>query len=168
MVSKKVPRKPSELLSVDAAERISAGCYGALVAASTLVATRETSLGNLVTIVVLTNVIYYATHVFAYTIGDHSPEATSPLKVMRHHLKVSAPLVSAAFAPVIIVLLLSAFGLGSDAATVGGVITAVLFLASVATVGAILRRFPPLSIVAIAIGTIIVSFALVLAKISLH
>jgi hypothetical protein len=167
-MSKNLPRKPSALLSVDAAERISAGCYGALVAASTLVATRDTSLADLVLIVVLTNVIYYATHVFAYTIGDHSPEATNPLKTVRHHLKVSAPLVSAAFAPVLVVLLLALFGVGLEAATVGGVITAVLFLASVAMVGAILRRFHPLSIVAIAVVTIIVSLALVIAKISLH
>ncbi|SDP32419.1 hypothetical protein SAMN04487788_3037 [Microbacterium testaceum StLB037] len=45
-------------LSTDTAERISAGCYGALVSASTLIGLGEADLSDVILVVALTNVVY--------------------------------------------------------------------------------------------------------------
>lgn len=152
----------------DAAERISAGCYGALVAATTLIGLTETSTSSLVLIVVLTNLIYYATHVFAYTIGAPATDETSGWVTVRHHLAVSAPMVSVTFAPVILVIVLELFGVGRDDALVAGVIAALVYLVSVATGGAYVRGLRPLAVILVGVLTFLVSVALVLAKLSLH
>lgn len=155
-------------LGPDAAERISAGCYGALVAATTLVELGDVSAGKLITFVILTNVIYYATHVFAYTIGDHGAADASPGRSVLHHLRVSAPIVSAAFAPLLVVLLLEVLGVAHEPSVLCGVGAAILFLAVVATVGARLRRLPLAVVVVTPIVTIVIAALLVWAKLSLH
>ena len=162
------PRPARRRLNDDTAERISAGCYGALVAASTLVGAGDADLGHLALLVLLTNVIYYATHVFAYTIGDRGPADSSPWQAALHHLKVSAPIVSAAFAPLLFIVLLASLGVELQQAVLGGVLVALLFLAGVATTGAHLRRLHPIAVVLTAVLTVIISLALVLAKLSLH
>jgi hypothetical protein len=155
-------------LGPDAAERISAGCYGALVAATTLVELGDVSAGKLITFVILTNIIYYATHVFAYTIGDHGTADVSPGTSFLHHLRVSAPIVSAAFVPLVVVLLLEVVGVGHEPSVLGGVGTAILFLAGVATTGARLRRLPLGVVIVTPVVTIAIAAMLVYAKLSLH
>jgi hypothetical protein len=167
MADRTHPRVASQL-GPDAAERISAGCYGALVAATTLVELGDVSAGKLITFVILTNVIYYATHVFAYTIGDHGGADTSPGRSVLHHLRVSAPIVSAAFAPLLVVLLLEAIGVGHEPSVIGGVAAAILFLAIVATVGARLRRLPRAVVILTPVVTILIAALLLWAKLSLH
>jgi hypothetical protein len=149
------------------AERVTAGCYGALVAASTLTGIGYVRLAELAGVVVITNVVYYATHVFAYSIADRSTEA-SALQSALHHIKVSAPMVSAAFVPLGVVLLLAAFGVATEHAVVGGVITAVLYLTAVAATGAHLRGLRPSVVVLTACLAVLVSGALVAAKLALH
>jgi len=162
------PHRVARQLGPDAAERISAGCYGALVAATTLVEIGDVSVGKLITFVILTNVIYYATHVFAYTIGDHGTADETPARSLVHHLRVSAPMVLAAFAPLIVVLVLELFGVAHTPAVISGVGVAVLFLAAVATVGAQLRRVALFAVILTPIVTIAISTLLVVAKLSLH
>lgn len=152
----------------DGAERISAGCYGALIAATTLIGTHDASLGGLVLVVVITNLIYYATHVFAYTVGAPTDAEHGGRKAIEHHLKVSAPMISVTFAPIIVVVVCESFGVGRDDALVAGVVTALLYLVSVATTGAYLRGLRPLGVVLVGILTFVVSAALVAAKLSLH
>lgn len=152
----------------DAAERISAGCYGALVAATTLIGLTDTSTRSLVLIVVFTNLIYYATHVFAHTIGTPAGGETSGWAIVRHHLAVSAPMVSVTFAPVLIVVALEGAGVARDDALVVGVIAALVYLVSVATVGAYLRGYRPIVVILVGGLTFLVSVALVFAKLSLH
>jgi len=152
----------------DAAERISAGCYGALIAATTLIGLTDVSTGSLVLIVVLTNLIYYATHVFAYTIGSPPSGETSGWATVRHHLAVSAPMVSVTFAPVLLVVVSEASGVGRNDALVVGVTTALVYLVAVATAGAYLRGFRPIVVILVGGLTFLVSAALVLAKLSLH
>jgi hypothetical protein len=154
-------------LSAPAAERVSAGCYGALVSASTLIGLREASLGTVVGLVVLTNLVYFAIHVFSYTIGD-TDTTRRPGSVIIHHLKVSAPMVSAAFAPVLCVSVLVLSGVGMATAVLWGVGVALIYLVLVATWGAALRRYPPVAVFGTAVVTAGVSAALLLAKISLH
>ncbi len=152
----------------DGAERISAGCYGALIAATTLIGTHDASLGGLVLVVVITNLIYYATHVFAYTVGAPTDAEHGGRKAIEHHLKISAPMISVTFAPIIVVVVFELFGVGRDDALVAGVVTALLYLVSVATTGAYLRGLRPLGVALVGILTFVVSAALVAAKLSLH
>lgn len=152
----------------DTAERVSAGCYGALISATTLIGMTESSVSSLVVIVVLTNVIYYATHVFAYTIGTQPRDGTSGAQNVRHHLAVSAPMVSVTFVPVTLVVVLEMFGVGHGHALVAGVTAALVYLVAVATGGAYLRGLRPLVVFVIGVLTFIVSAVLVLAKLSLH
>jgi hypothetical protein len=155
-------------LGPDAAERISAGCYGALVAATTLVEIGDVSVGKLITFVILTNVIYYATHVFAYTIGDHGAADEAPGRSLLHHLRVSAPIVLAAFVPLVIVLLLELAGVAHVPAVICGVGVAVVCLAAIATVGAWMRRVALIAVILTPVVTIAISALLVFAKFSLH
>lgn len=152
----------------DTAERISAGCYGALVAASTLVGLGTSSPDRVALLVVLTNVVYYATHVFAYTIGDRDEAGHGPWKIVKHHLRVGAPMVSVSFTPAIVVFLLMLLGVDQESAILGGVITAALFLATVATTGAFLRGLRPFAVFLTALATIVVAVLIVIVKLSLH
>jgi hypothetical protein len=61
-------------LGREGAERVSAGCYGSIVAASTLAGSAEVPPGELALLVVATNLVYFSTHVFAYSIGDPNVE----------------------------------------------------------------------------------------------
>jgi len=152
----------------DAAERVSAGCYGALVAATTLIGLTETSTRSLVLVVVLTNLIYYATHVFAYTIGGPTDGEPSGWRSVRHHLAVSAPMISVTFLPVLLVIVLDLFGVDRSDSLIAGVIAALVYLVAVATGGAYLRGLRPLAVFLVGVLTFLVSAALVLAKLSLH
>ncbi|MCS5723026.1 hypothetical protein N1028_13475 [Herbiconiux sp. CPCC 203407] len=154
----------------DAGERISAGCYGALVAASTLVGLTEASTGSLILIVVLTNLIYYATHVFAYTVGSPGEEGDEKAgwPTVRHHLAVSAPMVSVTFLPVALVVVLEVVGVDREPSVLAGVIVALAYLVVVATGGAFVRGLRPVTVVLVGVLTLVVSVALVAAKLSLH
>jgi hypothetical protein len=149
-------------------ERISAGCYGSLIAASTLIGLGEIGVGELIVIVVLTNIVYYATHVFAYSIGDTDIRSRGAWQTVTHHLTVSAPMVSVCFAPLIIVLILTAVGLEQPGPVVFGVIGALVVLVGVATSAAYLRRLHPVAIVLTAVITLALSGALIWAKLLLH
>ncbi|MFN3949888.1 hypothetical protein [Microbacterium sp.] len=153
-------------LGRDAAERISAGCYGALVSASTLIGLSETDLGLVVAVVALTNVVYFATHVFAYSLGDVSSER--PSRIFRHHMRVSAPMVSVTFLPLLVVVLLVALGVELPTALLWGVGVAMTYLVVVATAGARLRGYSPLATLLTAIGAALVAALLIVAKLLLH
>lgn len=158
--------RPSRTLGHDAAERISAGCYGALVSASTLIGLGTTDLALVIAVVALTNVVYFATHVFAYSLGDTSTDR--PSRIFLHHLRVSAPMVSVTFLPLLVVVVLVAFGVSLPTALLWGVGVAMAYLVVVATAGARLRGYSALGVVLTAAGAAIVSALLISAKLILH
>ena len=157
-----------ERFGPDAGERISAGCYGALVAATTLIGLTEASTGSLVLVVVLTNLIYYATHVFAYTVGAPTGEGEAGWPAVRHHLVVSAPMISVTFLPIALVVVLELVGVENETAVLVGVMAALAYLVVVATAGAFVRGLRPLAVVLVGALTLLVAVALVAAKLSLH
>ena len=142
------------------AERISAGAYGLLVAASTLIGLGRSSAGTIIIVVMITNLVYFATHVFAYSIGDTELGWTH----VRHHLRVSAPMISAAFVPLLTVLALLALGFDTGIATLIGMITATVLLAVVAVGGLRLRGIRGWPLVLVVAGTVLVAAVLILAK----
>jgi hypothetical protein len=158
--------RPTRHLAHDTAERISAGCYGALVSASTLIGLDGSDIGVVVAVVALTNFVYFATHVFAYTLGDVS--SRSPRKIIAHHLRVSAPMVSVTFAPLLVVVLLTATGVDQFTALLWGVGVAMTYLVVVATAGARLRGYSFLAVVLTGVGAAVLAALLVLAKLLLH
>jgi hypothetical protein len=148
------------------AERISAGCYGALVSASTLVGLGDAEPATIIAVVTLTNLVYFVTHVFAYTLGDTSG---GPLgRALLHHAWVSAPMVSVTFVPLLVVLVLAASGVGMTTALLWGVGTAMLYLVSVAVVGARLRGLSVLGVIVVGILAAAISALLIAAKLLLH
>ena len=155
-------RQAPSRLGPDGAERISAGAYGLLVAASTLLGLGSSPTLTIIAVVVVTNLIYYATHVFAYTIG--STEGRIGWVDIQHHLYVSAPMFSAAFAPLAIVLIGLAFGADTRAATLFGVIGATLLLSVEAVIGMRLRGIRGWPVLAVAAGTVVAATVLILAK----
>ncbi|MFB2580486.1 hypothetical protein ACEXQD_04485 [Herbiconiux sp. P15] len=157
-----------ERFGPDAAERISAGCYGALVAATTLIGLTETPMGSLILVVVLTNLIYYATHVFAYTIGAPGGSGEAGWPAVRHHLVVSAPMVSVTFVPIALVVVLDLAGVDRETAVLVGVMAALAYLVAVATGGAFVRGLRPLAVLLVGVLTFAIAIALVAAKLSLH
>jgi hypothetical protein len=84
-------------LGREGAERVSAGCYGSIVTASTLAGSAAVPPGELALLVVATNLVYFSTPVFAYSIGDPNVEGNDLPQVAAHHARVAAPMVSAAF-----------------------------------------------------------------------
>lgn len=153
-------------LGHDAAERISAGCYGALVSASTLIGLGNAELSDVIAVVALTNVVYFATHVFAYSLGDVSSKR--PWQIVRHHLAVGAPMVSVTFLPLLVVVVLFAAGADLQTALLWGVGVAMAYLVVVATAGARLRGYPAVAVVLTAIGSVVISGLLIVAKLLLH
>ncbi|MDF2989963.1 MAG: transcriptional regulator [Microbacterium sp.] len=158
--------EPRRRLGHDAAERISAGCYGALVSASTLIGLGNADLADVIAVVALTNLVYFATHVFAYTLGDVSSKRAWP--VIRHHLAVSAPMVSVTFLPLLVVVGLVATGVDLQTALLWGVGVAMAYLVIVATAGARLRGSSPIAVVLTAIGAAVIAGLLIVAKLLLH
>ena len=159
VVSPKSRQAPSRI-GPAGAERISAGAYGLLVAASTLIGLGNSSVLTIIVVVMITNFLYYATHVFAYSIGDTEIGWTH----VRHHLRVSAPMISAAFVPLLTVLALLALGFDTGTATLIGVITATVLLALVAVGGLRLRGIRGWPLLLMAAGTVLLAGVLVLAK----
>ena len=159
MASPKSRQAPSRI-GPAGAERISAGAYGLLVAASTLIGLGASSVVTIILVVMITNLVYYATHVFAYSIGDTEVSWTN----VRHHLRVSAPMISAAYVPLLTVLALLALGFDTGTATLIGMITATVLLALVAVGGLRLRGIRGWPLFLIAAGTVLLAAVLVLAK----
>lgn len=153
-------------LGPDAAERISAGCYGALVSASTLIGLGTADLGDVIAVVALTNLVYFATHVFAYSLGDVSSKR--PSRIIAHHLTVSAPMVSVTFLPLLLVVVLAGTGVALSTALLWGVAVAVSYLVIVATAGARLRGYSPVAVALTAVGSAVVAALLIVAKLLLH
>lgn len=120
----------------DDSERVSLWLYGLIVAGATLVAgAKVPELWKLALLVVATNVVYYLTHLFASWVA---PRADDPDQSLRHHARIAAPMVSAAFGPLAVTLVASALGAGRATAVLCGLITVMLGFAAAAAVG--LRR----------------------------
>ncbi|GAA3717131.1 hypothetical protein GCM10022204_41270 [Microlunatus aurantiacus] len=100
------------------------------MAASTLAGTSSLPAGKLT--LLATNLVYYGTHVFAYSIGDSDLEHQHLHRVAAHHARVGAPMISAAFLPLIVALVLEALGVHHQQATNIGVFTAAGLLVVVA------------------------------------
>jgi hypothetical protein len=145
------------------AERISAGVYGALITASTLFGLGDSPLATIVEVVAGTNLVYYATHVFAYTIG--STDETPSWKTVKHHLSVGAPMIGVVFAPLVVVLLLCVCGVDTSAATLWGMGTAGAVLLGVVIAGLHIRRIGRRASLEIILGTTVVAALLVFAKV---
>jgi hypothetical protein len=158
----------------EAAERVSAGVYGSLVACTTLIGLSDRPLLTLVWIVIATNLVYYATHVFAYTIGsrprsqEEARAHSSLAGAVLHHAVVGAPLASAAFLPIIVVVVLELLGVAQALAILFGVVVAAISLAGVATTGVYLRGVRGLPLVITAAVALGIAALLVWAKLSLH
>ncbi|TFC50458.1 hypothetical protein E3T37_06270 [Cryobacterium sp. TMT2-10] len=159
MASPKNAQAPSKI-GPAGAERISAAAYGLLVAASTLIGLGDSAASTIIIVVLITNLVYYATHVFAYSIGDQ----TAGWGSIRHHLRVSAPMISAAFAPLLAVLVVLFFGGDTRTATLVGMITASVLLSVVAVSGVRLRGIRGWPLALVAVGTVLLAGFLILAK----
>src|SRR4029453_6566999 len=81
-------------LGREGAEGVSAGCYGSIIAASALAGSAAVPPGELALLVVATNLVYFSTHVFAYSIGDPNVEGKHLPQIAAHHARVAAPMVS--------------------------------------------------------------------------
>lgn len=146
-------------------ERVSAGCYGGVVAASTLAGSAELPPGQLMLLVVATNLVYFGTHVFAYTIGDPDTDPNHLRRVSVHHARVGAPMISAAFLPLVAVLILEALGMEHKRATNIGVVTAAGLLAVVALPSAYLHGVRGWRLALLTLLILIVTAMLVFAKV---
>lgn len=152
-------------LGHEAAERVSAGCYGAVVAASTLAGTAELPAGKLVLLVVATNLVYFGTHVFAYTIGDPDLERHHLGKVLARHARIGAPMITAAFLPLVVALVLEGLGVNHQSATNIGVFTAAGLLVVVALPGAYLHGVRGWGLALITLLIVAMTTLLVVAKV---
>lgn len=153
-------RQAPSRLGAAGAERISAGAYGLLVAASTLIGLGQSSAATIIVVVMITNVLYFATHVFAYSIGDEEIRWAH----VRHHFRVGAPMISAAFVPLLTVLGLLILGVETDTATLIGMIAATVLLSLVAVGGLRLRGIRGWPLLLVAAGTVLLAGVLIFAK----
>ena len=158
-------RRARSGLGKEAAERVSAGCYGAIVAASTLAGSAESPPTQLILLVVATNLVYFGTHVFAYTIGDANPEHRQLFQVAAHHARVSGAMISSAFLPLIVVLVLEVFGIDHQRATNIGVFTAAGLLMAVAIPGAYVHGVRGWGLALITLLVLVMTSLLVVAKV---
>src|SRR5215213_11031945 len=157
-------RRSRRGLSREGAERVSAGCYGSIVAASTLAGSAAVPPGELALLVVATNLVYFGTHVFAYSIGDPDLERRHLYQVAAHHARIGAPMISAAFVPLVVVLL-EVLGADHRRATNIGVITAALLLVGVALPGAYLHGVRGWGLALLTVVILALTAVLVVAKV---
>ena len=146
-------------------ERVSAGCYGAIVAASTLAGSAAVPPGQLALLVVATNLVYFGTHVFAYSIGDPDLERKHLHQIAAHHARVGAPMISAAFVPLLVVLVLEILGADHVRATNIGVMTAAGLLLVVALPGAYLHGVRGWGLALVSLAIVTMTAVLVVAKV---
>ena len=158
-------RRSRQGLGKAGAERVSAGCYGSIVAASTLAGSAALPPGQLALLVIATNLVYFGTHVFAYSVGDPNPEHKQLHEVALHHARIGAPMISAAFLPLIVVLILEVLGADHNRATNIGVITAAALLVLVALPGAYLHGVRGWGLALLTITILAMTTVLVLAKV---
>lgn len=158
-------RRSRHEIGREAAERVSAGCYGAIVAASTLAGTAELPAGKLTLLVLATNLVYFTTHVFAYSIGDADLERQHLHRIAGRHARVGAPMISAAFLPLIVSLVLEALGVDHEQATNIGVFTAAGLLVVVALPGAYLHGVRGWGLVLTTLLIVVMTAVLVVAKV---
>ena len=158
-------RRSQRGLGREAAERVSAGCYGGVVAASTLAGSADVPPGRLALLVVATNLVYFGTHVFAYTIGDPDVERKHLHQMSAHHARVAAPMISAAFIPLVVVLVLEVIGVDYERATNIGVVVAAGLLVLVALPGAYLHGVRGWGLALIALLVVVMTGVLVTAKV---
>jgi len=116
-------------------------------------------------LVVATNLVYFGTHVFAYSIGDPDVEREHLYQVAAHHARIGAPMISAAFVPLVVVLVLEILGVDHRRATNFGVITAAALLVVVALPGAFLHGVRGWGLALLTVVILAMTTALVLAKV---
>ena len=87
-------RRARRGLGKEAAERVSAGCYGAVVAASTLAGSADLPNWKLALLVIATNLVYFGTHVFAYAVADPDIEHKHLQQITAHHARIAAPMIT--------------------------------------------------------------------------
>jgi hypothetical protein len=155
---------PHDAPAAAMAQRVSAGCYGSIVAASTLAGSARVPPGGLALLVVATNLVYFSTHVFAYSIGDPNVEGKHLPQVAAHHARLAAPMVSTAFLPLVVVLVLEILGADHQRATSAGVITAAGLLVVVGLPGAYLHGVHGWGLALLTVVILAMTTVLVLAK----
>jgi hypothetical protein len=158
-------RRSRRGLGREGVERVSAGCYGSIVAASTLAGSAAVPPWQLALLVVATNLVYFGTHVFAYSIGDPDLERKHLYQVAAHHARIGAPMISAAFVPLVVVLVLEFLGADHRRATNIGVITAALLLVGVALPGAYLHGVRGWGLALLTVAILAMTTLLVVAKV---
>ena len=119
---------------------------------------------ELALLLVATNLVYFSTHVFAYSIGDPNVEGKHLPQVAAHHARVAAPMVSAAFLPLVVVLVLEILGADHQRATSVGVITAAGLLVVVGLPGAYLHGVRGWGLALLTVVILAMTTVLVLAK----
>lgn len=150
----------------DYSERIRLWLYGLMVAGATLVAgARLPSLWDLVVLVVVTNIVYYLTHLFAAWVA---PRSDHPNESLRYHAWLAAPMVSAVFAPLAVTLIVSALGADQATAAWFGLGTVMAGFVGAAVVGMRRRGLGAPQIVVAAAFVVGVAVLLIGAKLWLH
>ncbi len=121
-----VPARPD----VRAGRRRAAGIYGAIITASIMTsAGGKFSTLDLALSVLITLVVYWLAEQYAEILGEHSAGGQLPTwRYIRAALGTSWPIVSASFAPLLVLGIASLAGASRSAAALAGALAAVLLL----------------------------------------
>lgn len=157
---------PSDEISPEYGERISLWLYGLMVTGATLVAgARVDDLWELIFLVVVTNIVYYLTHLLASWVAPRSDEDERSLG---HHARIAAPMVSAAFGPLAVTLVASVLGAGRAMAVLCGLVTVLMGFAGVAAIGLRRRGMGGVRILVAVVFIVSVAVLLIGAKLLVH
>ena len=147
-------------------ERISLWLYGRMVTGATLVAgARVDKLWELVILVVVTNIVYFLTHLLASWVA---PRSDADVRSLGHHARVAAPMVSAAFGPLAVTLVVSVLGAGRAIAVLCGLVAVMIGFAGVAAIGLRRRGMGGVRILVAVAFIVAVAVLLIGAKLLLH
>lgn len=128
----------------------------------------DPDISRLVSLVVITQVVYWLAHVYAELVGERITHQRSPSRRPAHLLNEEWPLVAVSFGPIAVILAFSAFGASSNEAILAGLIAVMVLLAGWAVLAGYrsgLKRVEMLLYVAASLG---IGLALVAIKTLLH
>lgn len=85
-------------------------------------------ISHLVTLVIITQTVYWLAHVYAQLVGERITKGHKPSRRLPKLLDEEWPLVAVSFVPIAVILVVSAFGAPGSAAVLAGLLAVMALL----------------------------------------
>lgn len=128
----------------------------------------DPDISHLVTLVIITQAVYWLAHVYAELVGERISRRHKPSRRLSELLHQEWPLVAVSFVPIAIILVFSALGAAGGSAVLAGLFSVVVLLVAWALLAGYRSGLRKIEMLLYVLASLGIGLALVAIKTLLH